>query len=48
MDKGSPGSVWVLHLRSAESDPGSVARTTPGTDHVDELKSHLFLVHFSA
>ena len=37
MGTGSPENVWVLHLRSAESDPGPIARTTPGTDHVYSL-----------
>ena len=31
---GSPGSVWVLQLRSAGSDPGPIERTTPGADHL--------------
>ena len=34
MGTGSPGSVWVVHLQSAESDPGPIARTTPGTDYI--------------
>ena len=38
MDTGSPGSLWVLHLRSAESDPGPIARTTLGTDHICGLR----------
>ena len=38
MVTGSPGSVWVLHLRSAESDPGPIVRTTPGTDHICGLR----------
>ena len=38
MGTGSPGSVWVLHLWRAESDPGPIARTTPGTDHVCSLR----------
>ena len=37
MGTGSPGSVWVLHLLSAEPDPGSILRTTPGADHVRSL-----------
>ena len=37
MGIGSPGSVWVLHIWSAESDPGTIARTTPGTYHVCSL-----------
>ena len=37
MGTSSPGTVWVVHLRSAESDPGPIARTTPGTDHVCTL-----------
>ena len=31
MGAGSPGSVWVLQLWSAESDPRPIARTTQGT-----------------
>ena len=38
MDTCSPESLWVLHLRSAESDPGPIARTTPGTDHICGLR----------
>ena len=34
MGTGSPGSVSVLHLLSAEPDPRSIVRTTPGADHV--------------
>ena len=38
MDTGSHGILWVLHLRSAESDLGPIARTTPGTDHICGLR----------
>ena len=38
MGTGSPGSVWVLHLLSVEPDPGSIARTTSGADHVCSLE----------
>ena len=31
---GSQGSVWILHLWSAESNHGLIERTTPGSDHV--------------
>ena len=37
MGTGSPGSVWVLHLLSAEPDLGFIVRTTPGADHVRSL-----------
>ena len=34
MGTDNPGSVWILHLWSAESNPRPIAGTTPGTDHV--------------